>query len=210
MKQLHVEFMPPFPWRSMGIWGAVGVAALGAVTLAWANWLVHCEVEELSKSKAVLEAHLVELKARRQAALVKPAYLDALGTLVNISQFPLNAALEVLEGIDVPGTRVVSLEIDAAKHHALAIIEASSAANLQLFLEGLAAQSTERRWQLQSVSSGSRESGSTSERTTSWQQSSSANTNTQADLRDRQPWDGPIESKVGLGATGLRAVIAWK
>ncbi|WP_457356463.1 hypothetical protein [Roseateles sp. P5_D6] len=210
MKPLNVELKPAFPWRSVGMWVVVGAAALGTVMLAWANWLVRCEIEELSKSNARLEVGLVELKARRQAALVKPPYLDALGTLVSISQFPLNSALEVLERVDVPGTRVVSLEIDTAEHRALAIVEASSAANLQLFLEGLAAQGADSRWQLQSVSSGSAQSGTALDLQTSSQHASSPSASGQANLNVRQPWAVPAESKTAPGATNVQAVVVWK
>lgn len=151
MKPLKIDFRPRFAWSAAALWAGVALLLLVAACLAWATWQVRAETEQLARANAELEAKIAQLKARKQAELVPPPYAEAISELMAISQFPLDAALGVLERIDVPGVRITSIDIDALEGTGIAVIEASSAESLRLFLEGLAAQESRPRWELHSV-----------------------------------------------------------
>lgn len=153
MKPLNIDFRPRFPWRAAGMWVSCAALTITAACLGWASWQVRVETEQLSRENAQLEAKVSQLKARRQTELLPQPYLEAIADMVAISQFPLDSALRVLESIDVPGVRVTSLTVDALEGSGTAVVEASSAEALKLFLERLAAQETRPRWELQSASS---------------------------------------------------------
>lgn len=186
MTPLIIELKPAFPWRTTWTWLAIGGLALGSGALGWAVWSTRSEVEALKESSTSLEKTVAGLKARRQAALVRPPYLDALGELVSISRFPLDEAVSILERVDVPGSRVVDLDIDIAERRALALVESSSAPSLQLFLEGLSAESGDGGWQLQAATAGMMVPEGVS-----WQSTSTS----------RAP------SPFGMGGTGARQVV---
>jgi hypothetical protein len=159
VKPLKIDFRPRFAWRAAALWAGIALLMMVAACLAWATWQVRAETEQLSRANAELEAKIAQLKARKQAELVPPPYAEAISELVAISQFPLDAALGVLERIDVPGVRITSIDIDALEGTGIAVVEASSADSVRLFLEGLAAQEPRPRWELQSVSSVKQNSG---------------------------------------------------
>ncbi|MFT7775419.1 hypothetical protein [Roseateles sp.] len=159
MRPLKIDFRPRFPWRAAALWAGVAILMMVAACLGWATWQVRAEAAQLSRANAELEVNIALLKARRQAELVPPRYAEAISELVAIAQFPLDAALGVLERIDVPGARIASIDINALEGTGSVVVEASSAESLQLFLEGLAAQQSRPRWELQSVSSVKKKSG---------------------------------------------------
>jgi|GEM_PF-6057286 len=154
MTPLDINFRPAFAWQRMGAWVAMSVLALGSCAVAWEAWVVAADAMALSRQSSALGATFKSLDSQRQAALARPPYFDGMVELVHLASFPMGKALDALEGVDVPGTRVIDLRFDNAEHRASAIVEASSAAALESFLEALAVGSSDGRWNLQLISLG--------------------------------------------------------
>lgn len=164
MTPFEIDFRSPFPWRKLGAWGAVGVLTLASFVTGWALWKVSAETEALLAASSAAIGAGQALQARQRAAQVKPPYLEAMADLVRMSSFPLNVAIGALERVDVPGTRVIDLSVDAIEHRAIAIVEASAPKSMQAYLEGLTVEVAEGSWQLQSINAGAAPPDASSDR----------------------------------------------
>lgn len=68
-----------------------------------------------------------------------------------MASFPMGDALDALECVNVPGARVIVVNIDISEHQASAVVEASSPAALEAFLDALTVDGCVGRWGLQLI-----------------------------------------------------------
>lgn len=155
MRPLKVNFAIK---RRLPAWPLYLLAVVLAGAAAWkAISLVDLYAELRQREAAVQSAkrQLEQELARKQAASAQPVapYMEDALAVVRQSKFPLDAVFASLENTQVPGVRLVSLDISPPAGIAKVELEYGDQESLFQYVDAINAGEPEHRWSLTQVRS---------------------------------------------------------
>ena len=153
MKVLHVQFVRRTPG-----WVYLACAlSLGLVVLAGARFRDALDMlqraQDVQAEIASLQDRVVALKKKVSLAQRAPPYQAGAAQAAREAQFPLEAALGALEGVSVPGVKVMSVIVLPADASAQVELEYQSPDALATYMQQLAQLQTNHEWRLLKVQS---------------------------------------------------------
>lgn len=153
MKPLNVDFAPPPSWPRHAQWLLAALLAVGAGGEGWRAWELQARLHERRAELVDLEQRQVRAAQRERAAqaarAVPPAYAKDAAVVAQLARFPLPRVLKALESVELPGIKLVALDLSALDGAVRAEVEFADHETLLRYLERLNDGEPAPRWRLQ-------------------------------------------------------------
>jgi len=151
LRPLDIEFQPSkslatrlTPWIASA---CLAVAVIQVyLVVAW-----HKESLALKEEILAAKAKMQALRSLQAPSIIPLSYREGAKQALRISSFPLQSVMASLEGISVPGVKVISLEINLNQGFAKAEIESVSPQDLESYFTQLIAIDPILNWTVISI-----------------------------------------------------------